>query len=123
VNGDWALAIDIEAGEHVLVAQGTGKDGNPVGESEPITIIVIPRADIEPPAETPPPVTNSPETPPNSSVCGQGQIKRDVYVVNYCETLTGISQRLGLTLEQLLSANPEIKDPNLIFPGQRLIIP
>jgi LysM repeat protein len=56
-------------------------------------------------------------------VCGQGQIKRDVYVVNYCETLTGISQRLGLTLEQLLSANPEIKDPNLIFPGQRLIIP
>jgi hypothetical protein len=67
--------------------------------------------------------TAEPQSQPNNAICGLGEIKRDVYVVNYCENLTRISERLGVTLAAMLAANPDITDPNVIFPGQRLNIP
>lgn len=39
------------------------------------------------------------------------------------DTLFLIAQRFGVTINQILSANPEIEDPNMIFVGQRLFIP
>lgn len=46
-----------------------------------------------------------------------------VYVVRPGDTLFGIAQRFGVTLAQLLAANPQITNPNLIFPGQQILIP
>ena len=34
-----------------------------------------------------------------------------------------IAQRHGVSLEALLAANPTIKHPELIFPGQKICIP
>lgn len=46
-----------------------------------------------------------------------------VYIVQKGDTLFKIAQRFGVTVEDILRANPEIKDPNLIFPGQKILIP
>jgi len=37
--------------------------------------------------------------------------------------MSGIAQRFGITLNQLIAANPQIPNPNLINVGQRIIIP
>jgi LysM repeat protein len=45
------------------------------------------------------------------------------YIVQSGDTLSRIAQKCGVTLNALLKANPAITNPNLIFRGQRLIIP
>jgi LysM repeat protein len=46
-----------------------------------------------------------------------------VYVVKAHDTLTSIARAQGVTLERLIAANPQITNPDLIFPGQRLVVP
>jgi len=45
------------------------------------------------------------------------------YTVQYGDTLSGIAQRFGVSLSALEAANPQITNPNLIYPGERLSIP
>ena len=45
------------------------------------------------------------------------------YVVGTCDTLSGIGKELGVSLDAVIAANPEIGDPDLIFPGQFVTIP
>lgn len=45
------------------------------------------------------------------------------YTVKPGDTLKRIADDYGLTVEKLLAANPFIRDPNLIFPGQVLTLP
>ena len=37
--------------------------------------------------------------------------------------MTGIAQKCGVTYSALVAANPQVTDPNLIFPGQQINIP
>lgn len=46
-----------------------------------------------------------------------------VYIVKKGDTLWGIAQRHGVTLRALIAANPQIKNPNLIYPGDRVVLP
>ena len=46
-----------------------------------------------------------------------------VYTVRSGDTMWLIARRFGISLDALIKANPQIKDPNLIFPGQVLTIP
>ncbi len=46
-----------------------------------------------------------------------------VYVVQKGDTLFKIAKRFGTTVEAILKANPEITDPDVIFPGQKILIP
>jgi spore coat assembly protein SafA len=39
------------------------------------------------------------------------------------DTLSAIAARNGVSLQSLLGANPQIKNPNLIYPGQQIQIP
>jgi tyrosinase len=48
------------------------------------------------------------------STCG------DTYVVKAGDTMRKIAQACGISLQTLIAANPEIRDPNLIYPGQVL---
>ena len=46
-----------------------------------------------------------------------------VYIVQPGDTLFKIAQRFGTTVNAILAANPEITDPNRIYPGQKILIP
>ena len=46
-----------------------------------------------------------------------------VYIVQPGDTLFKIAQRFGTTVNAIVAANPEITDPNVIFPGQKILIP
>jgi probable HAF family extracellular repeat protein len=68
-----------------------------------------------PPAPTPtlsPAATLSPATCPTPKT----------YTVVPGDTLTGIAVRAGVTLLGLIAANPQIRDPGLIRPGDRIVI-
>lgn len=46
-----------------------------------------------------------------------------IYTVASGDTLFFIAQRFGVTLNAIIAANPQIQNPNLIFPGQRICVP
>jgi len=58
------------------------------------------------------------QVPPPPQTC-DGQL----YTVRASNTLYGIAQRFGVTVRQILAANPQIADPNIIFVGQLICIP
>ena len=45
------------------------------------------------------------------------------YTVKKGDTLWGIAKRYGVALADLIAANPQIKNPNLIYPGDRVTLP
>lgn len=45
-----------------------------------------------------------------------------IYTVNEGDTLTGIIERFGVDMQTVLALNPDL-NPNLISPGQQLLIP
>jgi spore coat assembly protein SafA len=47
----------------------------------------------------------------------------DKYTVQKGDTLWDISQKNGLALQDVIDANPQIKNPDLIFPGQEIKLP
>src|SRR3984893_18139896 len=52
-----------------------------------------------------------------------GEIAIEIYVVKPGDTLSGIAGQFGVTLGALEAANPQITNPDLIFPGQVIRIP
>lgn len=46
-----------------------------------------------------------------------------IYTVRKGDTLWGISARFGVSLSGLLAANPQIRNPNLIYPGEKVTLP
>jgi len=58
--------------------------------------------------------------PENHTVCPPGTTS---YTVQPGDTLFTIAKRFGVSLDALIEANPQIPDPNLIFPGQIICIP
>lgn len=56
--------------------------------------------------------------PPPPKVC-----KGFYYTVKPRETLYFIAQRFNISLNTLINANPQIKNPDLIYPNQKICIP
>ena len=54
---------------------------------------------------------------------GASQPETAAYIVKKGDTLWGIARQYGVTLSSLIAANPQIKNPNLIYPGDRVTIP
>lgn len=48
---------------------------------------------------------------------------RPTYIVQRGDTLSGIAERFGVSLSDLLEENPQITNPDRIFPGQVINIP
>lgn len=57
--------------------------------------------------------------PPGDSGTGGG----GPYVIQYGDTLYNIAWRYGTTVNAILVANPQIKDPNWIYAGHTLTLP
>lgn len=45
------------------------------------------------------------------------------HIVKAGDTLIGLAKKYGVTVEAIMQANPSIKNPNLIYDGQVLVIP
>ncbi len=54
--------------------------------------------------------------------CPQG-VDGFVYTVLLGDTFASISETFDLTPEQLAAANPQVQDPNVLYPGEPLCIP
>lgn len=69
-----------------------------------------------PPTDTPP--GGNGDTPPSNPGPRDGtvQVKRN-------DTLSKIAQENGVSLSALIAANPQIRNPNLIYPGQTIHLP
>ena len=46
-----------------------------------------------------------------------------IYTVQAGDSMFLIAQRFGVSLDALIAANPQIPNPNLIFPGQQICVP
>ena len=53
----------------------------------------------------------------------QGQATPTIYVVKKGDTMSKIANKFDLTVEQLLAANAQIKNPNKISIGDEVTIP
>lgn len=62
-------------------------------------------------------------TIPDTAGEGQPQPAQKTYTVRSGDTLSGIAQKFGVSLQALRDANPQINDPSLIYVGQLLTIP
>jgi len=76
-----------------------------------------PRITITPAPAGPTPTPNHPAQVPTL------RVQTDEYTVVSGDSLARIALRHQVSVGQILAVNPDIKDPNLIEPGQRLIIP
>jgi spore coat assembly protein SafA len=46
-----------------------------------------------------------------------------VYIAKSGDTMRAIARQFSTTLSELIDANPQISNPNLIYPGQRINLP
>jgi len=53
----------------------------------------------------------------------EGKDQGDHYIVAMCETMSIISERTGVEMNDLKTRNPQVENPDLIFPNQRLWLP
>lgn len=68
--------------------------------------------------------TPTPTTTVAGASCGGfGEDRGSTWLVRGCDTLTRISQLTGVSLEAILAANPQITNPDLIYPGQIIVLP
>lgn len=74
-----------------------------------------PAPSASPVASVVPSVSISPTSPPAPTPV--------VYTVASGDTLSGIAKKFGLTLDELLAANKQIKDPNKLAIGDQITIP
>lgn len=65
-------------------------------------------------SSSPLPAPEVPETPPTENTI--------VYTVKRGDTLSEIAQEYGTTVRSIVSLNPSITNPNLIYPLQRIVI-
>ncbi|HEX3028528.1 MAG TPA: LysM peptidoglycan-binding domain-containing protein [Clostridia bacterium] len=124
VQGDTLSTIAARFGVTVnqilaVNPQICNKDVIFVGEK--ICIPTTPPTTIPPttiPPTTIPPTTIPPTFPPPPS-CVNGFI----YTVKPGDTLSGIANTFGICLDAIIDANPQITNPSLIFPGQKICLP
>jgi len=59
----------------------------------------------------------------NNRVSAPAQAEGVTYTVKKGDTLWGIARKFGVALQELIAANPQIRNPNLIYAGDRVVIP
>ena len=122
-DGTWAYTYAVEPGTHELAVRNVGDDAS----TSAVMRIDVVAETTEPAGE----VALSEEDGDFATVevdCSLGDApegidRGDTYIVAPCEYMGLIAARAGVTLKDLIAANPDVEDPTLIFPGQVLNLP
>ena len=138
VLGLAALLAGVSLAANGDLSVGVGSPGSPAPSAPAAPATVAPTL---PPALTPAPTaaptaapavvasatpapapTATPRTYAGLTPCA-GRSDCYIYVVKRGDSLARIAARYGLTLDAVLARNPSIKDPGLIYLGQRIRMP
>ena len=68
------------------------------------------------------PVLFSPQGKPEDLI-EEGVLKPLKHTVESGDTLSAIAAKYGVSLSEIIKLNPQIEDPNLIFPNQKITLP
>ena len=111
----WTLVQELPSGEHSLAVRNLD-DPDSLSPSVGVRVETQEVAEGEGAAE--------PEGDTvNGDVCGAGEDRGDTYVVARCEYMALIASRAGVGLGDLIAVNPQVKEPDLVYPGQVLNLP
>jgi hypothetical protein len=105
-NGEWFFTFTPTIGDHQFVARAPGDE---TAASGVVTTRVIGLVD------------NLNEL--INCLSNPGIDRGENYIIGTCETLSAISNQLGTDLEDMIELNPQIADPDLVYPGQRINVP
>lgn len=99
-NGEWSFSLEPDFGNHAFSARLVDVD-SAIG---PLNLTVVGADDV---------------------VCDSnlGIGRGDSYIVGTCNTFGTVIERTGVDLEDLISVNPQIQNPDLIYPGDIINIP
>ena len=101
-NGEWQYVLTPTVGVHQYGAKPAADDA--------ATPVAVTATVIE--------VGN-----PYSCASNPGINRGDNYIVGTCDTFGTISQLTGVDAQTLIAANPQIENPDLIYPGDTIIVP
>jgi protein involved in polysaccharide export with SLBB domain len=106
-NGKWSLKTNLTAGTPKITLTALDGNGKTMATSNPTAITV-----------------NAAQAGGGGGGCGgRGSQNGGVWTVDGCDTLALISRDTGIPLQDLIENNPQISDPNLIYPGQEIVLP
>ncbi len=108
VSGDSLYKIAKKYGVSVAELAALNPEITNINRIYPGQQIIIRKTTAEVPADQ----ANTSETAP----------EKEVYIVRRGDNLTKIARKYKLTLKQLLALNAQIKNPNKIYPGQKIYI-
>lgn len=111
-DGTWSYDYKCEPGSHAITVQ------NP-GDTENASAAV----NIEVAAAATEPAADSATVSCSAANAPKGVDQGTTYIVARCEYMGLIAQRTGVKLADLIAANPQVTNPNLIYPGQVLNLP
>ncbi len=119
-DGKWTFDADFPAaGDYAVAVNALDASGAVTAPGEPTTLKVA--------APTPTPAPTS--TPSANIYCDYsdptvfGEDQGATWLVDRCDTMSYIARQTGIPLADLIRANPQVRDPNLILPGWRITLP
>lgn len=138
-DGNWEFTLLADAPAYELVVRNLGSEDSSNAVSITVAEAVTPTPTPEEPTPTPTPEEPTPtppatgQTAPTPTPSGSGstvdcskQPGVDLgatYVLGICDTLSSVAAKLGVRYSDLLAANPQITNPNLVRAGQVINIP
>ncbi|HUN24542.1 MAG TPA: LysM peptidoglycan-binding domain-containing protein, partial [Anaerolineales bacterium] len=106
-SGKWSLKTNLTAGTPKITLTALDGNGKTMATSTPTAITV-----------------NAAKASGGGGGCGgRGSQNGGVWTVDGCDTLSLISRDTGIPLQELIESNPQITDPNVIHPGQQIVLP
>ncbi len=104
-DGTWTFDYKCAPGAHTLSVQNAG-DATSASAAVNVEVAAKPVTDLCSGKDIP-----------------MGVDQGTTYIVARCEYMGLIARRVGVKLADLIAANPQVKNPNLIYPGQVLNLP
>ena len=100
-NGEWAFTFEPTLDNHEFSARRVDGNGPLIG---PLAVAIV--------------GSNEADCDTNLGIS-----RGDNYIVGTCNTFGTVIERTGTDLESLIAANPQVENPDLIYPGDILNIP